>query len=278
MALVAGIVGAVAASGVGMMTGVFEQQTTVVHSVIPSAPTVTLASATASGVDWSSVDDVIASSVVQIQVTSASGPATGSGLLLEPGNGESYVVTDSSLVAGASGIQVSFVSGDQYRGRLVGSDPLSGLALVAVAVPAWANIFPQLGTVASLRLANPVLAVGARSDAPASVFSGSVTAEDREVDVAGGSTMENLIAVSGSSPLPALASGGPLVDQQGQVVGITVSLDPTNTSDQGLVFVVPEYNCSVTWTAISNSDRENQALIVVLVGSRLTVMPTTWPC
>ena len=67
----------------------------------------------------------------------------------------------------------------------------------------------------------------------------SAVTEDREVDVAGGSTMENLIAVSGSSPLPALASGGPLVDQQGQVVGITVSLDPTNTSDQGLVFAVP---------------------------------------
>ena len=38
VALVAGIVGAVAASGVGMMTGVFEQQTTVVHSVIPTRP------------------------------------------------------------------------------------------------------------------------------------------------------------------------------------------------------------------------------------------------
>ena len=64
IAVVAAIVGAVAASGVGMVTGVFEQQTVVMHSVTPSAPTVTLASATSNGVDWSGVDDAVAPSVV----------------------------------------------------------------------------------------------------------------------------------------------------------------------------------------------------------------------
>lgn len=272
VAVVAGLVGAVAASGVGVMTGVFEQQTTVVHSVMPTAPTVTLASATAPGVDWSAVDDAIAPSVVEIQVTSASGPANGSGLLLEAGTSESYVVTDSSLVTGASSIEVSFVSGELYRGHLVGADPVSGLALVAVTVPTPTEYFSQLGTVASVRLADPVLAVGARADTPASVFSGSVTAEDREVDLTGGSTMENLIAVSGSSPLPSTAAGGPLVDQEGQVVGITLGLDPTNSSDEGLVFAVPVdvavhvteqllAHTSVThpWLGITNADTVTSA-------------------
>lgn len=240
IAVVAAIVGAVAATGVGMVTGVFEQQTVVVRSVTPTAPTVTLASASSNGVDWSGVDDAMAPSVVGIQVTTASGPATGSGLLFEPGEGyNSYVMTDSSLVAGASGISVSLVGGQVYRGRVVGSDPMSGLALIAVAIPYLYQNFPEMGSVAELRLANPVLAVGARADAPASVFSGPVTAEDREVDVTGGSTMENLIAVSGSSPLPSAEAGGPLVDEYGRVVGITVSLDPTNSSDQGLMFAVP---------------------------------------
>ncbi len=223
-----------------MITGAFEQQSVVVHSVAPTAPTVTLASASSNGVDWSGVDDAVAPSVVGIQVTTASGPASGSGVLFQQGAGdESYVVTDSSLVAGASGISVSLVSGQEYRGRVVGSDPVSGLAVMAVAIPYLYQDFPVLGSVADLHLANPVLAVGARANAPASVFSGSVTAEDREVDVTGGSTMENLIAVSGSSPLPSTEAGGPLVDQLGRVVGITVSLDPTNSSDQGLLFAVP---------------------------------------
>jgi S1-C subfamily serine protease len=201
---------------------------------------VTLASATSNGVDWSGVDDAVAPSVVGIQVTTASGPASGSGLLFEPGEGtNSYVVTDSSLVEGASGLTVSLVGGQQFRGRVVGSDPMSDLAVIAVAIPSLYQDFPALGSVAELRLANPVLAVGARADAPASVFSGQLTAEDREVDVTGGSTMENLIAVSGSSPLPSTEAGGPLVDQYGRVVGITVSIDPTNNSDQGLLYAVP---------------------------------------
>ncbi len=256
IAVVAAIVGAIAASGVGMLTGVFEQQTMVVHSVAPTAPTVTL-SATSGGVDWSGVDDALAPSVVAIQVTTASGPATGSGLLFEPGNPYSYVVTDSSLVAGASDISVTLVGGQGFKGHVVGTDAMSGLAVLAVAVPSLYQDFPQLGSVADLRLANPVLAIGARPNASASVFSGSVTGEDREVDVSGGSTMENLIAVSGSSPLPSTEAGGPLVDQYGRIMGITVSLNPTNSSDQGLLFAVP---VDVAWHVTQQ----------VLEGSRLT--------
>jgi S1-C subfamily serine protease len=239
VAIVAGLVGAVVASGVGLITGAFEARTTVVRSVVPTAPTVTLASATSNSVNWTAVDDAIAPSVVEIQVTTASGPATGSGVVFEPGSGETYIVTDSALVSGATGIQVSFVAGQQYHGQVVGTDPLSGLAIVAVAAPTWEQSFPPLGTVATLRLANPVLALGARANAPASIFSGSIAAEDREVELTGGSTMENVIAVSGSSPLPNTAAGGPLIDQQGEVVGITLSLNPTNSTDQGLLFAVP---------------------------------------
>jgi putative serine protease PepD len=237
VALVAGLIGAAAASGVGMLSGAFEQQTTVVRSVMPTAPTDTLASSTASGVDWTTVDDAVAPSVVNIAVSSASGPASGSGILFEQGNGEAYIITDSSLVAGADGIEVTFVSGDQYQAHLVGSDPLTGLALVAI--PSWTQSFPQLGSVADLQLAEPVLAVGARASGDASVFPGSVSAEDREVDVSGGSTMQNLIAVSGPPAMASSAAGGPLVDQQGRVVGITVDLDPTDSTDQSLIFAVP---------------------------------------
>jgi S1-C subfamily serine protease len=237
VALVAGLIGAGAASGVGMLSGVFEQQTTVVRSVMPTAPTDTLASSTASGVDWTTVDDAVAPSVVNVAVSSASGPASGSGVLFEQGNGEAYIITDSSLVAGADGIEVTYVSGDQYQAHLVGSDPLTGLALVAI--PSWTQSFPQLGSVADLQLAEPVLAVGARASGDASVFPGSVSAEDREVDVSGGSTMQNLIAVSGPPAMASSAAGGPLVDQQGRVVGITVNLDPTDSTDQSLVFAVP---------------------------------------
>jgi S1-C subfamily serine protease len=218
-----------------MVTGVFERQTTVVHSVISTGPAETLASAGGSNVDWSNVDDAIAPSVVEIDVSTASGPASGSGFLFLPGQRETYVITGSSLVANATDIHVTFNSGDQYRARVIGQDPVSGVALLAV--PTWDRPFPQLGSVASLHVANQLLAVGART-ASGSVVTGSVTAEARAVDVAGGNTMQNLIGVSGP-PLPSTAAGGPLVDDQGRVVGITLSLNPVNSSDQAVTFAVP---------------------------------------
>lgn len=239
VAVVAGVVGALTASGVGILSGAFDQQTTVVRSVSPEGPSLTLAADTGNGVsalDWTAVDDAIAPSVVAIQVSGGSGPATGSGTLMVDGEASSYVITDSSLVAGGGSITVSYLSGDTVRGKLVGTDFVSGLALIAV--PNRKAIFPAFGTVAELREANPVLAVGARVWPGGSVFAGSISGEDREVDVAGGLSMQNMIAMT-SPAIPASAAGGPLVDSRGRVVGVTVAVDPTDPTDQGLTFAVP---------------------------------------
>jgi S1-C subfamily serine protease len=237
VAVLAGIIGAAAASGLGMVSGVFAARTTVVDPVVPTAPVETVASATVSSVDWTDVDDTIAASIVDIDVTSVSGSASGSGVLFEPGDGVTYVFTDSSLVTGAYKISTTFASGEQYPARVVGNDPISGLALIAV--PTAGRDFPQLGSVADLQLASPVLAVGARMSGGGSVFTGAVSAEDLQVNATGGSVIQNLIAVSGPPAMPSTAAGGPLLDEQGHVVGITVSLDPTDATDAGLVLAVP---------------------------------------
>ncbi|HEX4864849.1 MAG TPA: S1C family serine protease, partial [Acidimicrobiales bacterium] len=171
IALVAGVVGALTASGVGMVTGVFEQRTTVVRSVTPQAPELTLASdsaGTTSPTDWTAVDDSLAPSIVAVTVDSPSGPATGSGMMFLQGSSNSYIVTDNSLVSSGGSVTVSYLSGETVRGHLVGSDPLSGIALLSV--PNRQGPFPVLGSVSDLRVANPVLAIGARTSAGGSVF------------------------------------------------------------------------------------------------------------
>ena len=239
VAVVAGIVGALAASGVGMVSGAFEQQTTVVGSVNPAAPSLSLAADTGSAgtvVDWTSVDDSIAPSVVNIDVSSASGPMIGSGLLMFGGGNSSYVITDSTLVAGATSITLSYLSGQTARAKLVASDPMTGLALVSVSNAQ--GIFPVLGTVADLRDANPVLAIGARTSPGGSVFEGSISGQDRSIEVTDGAVMQNMIAAT-TTQIPSSSTGGPLVDSHGRVVGVTVALDPTDPTDQGLTFAVP---------------------------------------
>jgi S1-C subfamily serine protease len=231
-----------AASGVGFLSGAFDHPTTIVRSVLSSSPAVTLATPGVTGVDWTAVDKAVAPSVVGISISGADGPQTGSGLLLVNGSSDAYVVTDRALIGSATDaddlgpIGVTLISGKQLKGRLIGQDPLSGLAVISV--PNVQDSFPSLGTVAELAVANPVMAIGAQNLPGGSVFPGSVTAENRQVDVADGSNLENMIAVSGT-PIPGAVAGGPLVDQYGRVVGITVDIEPADATDQNLTFAVP---------------------------------------
>jgi S1-C subfamily serine protease len=219
-----------------MMSGAFDQKTTVVRTILPATPAVSLGFDRGATIDWATIDDAIAPSVVNIDVSNASGPASGSGLVFMAGMGSAYVITDSALIAGVTGVQVTFLSGGVYAGKVVGADSTSGLALIAV--PNVGFAVPTLGSVGSLKVANPVLAVGARTDSGGSVFPGWVSVEDRQVEIASGSSIDNLIGLSIPS-IPSAAAGGPLVDQQGRVVGVTVSVDPMDSSNQNLSFAVP---------------------------------------
>lgn len=244
VALVAGVLGAVAATTIGLVSGAFTQQTTIIRSV----PQVSLAADNpysdigTGAVAWSSIVQAVAPAVVSISVASPSGMVDGSGLLVLDGAGEAYVVTDRSLLAtmestGTPGsFDVTLLSGRHLPGQLVGQDPLSGLAVLAV--PSSNLQFPTLGSISNIQVGDQVMIAGSRGSSGGSVFEGLVSAEDQTVPIAQGSDLDNLIAVS-TTQTSASSDGGPLLDDQGEVVGITVSLQSTDTADSGLTFAVP---------------------------------------
>lgn len=242
IALVAGLVGAAAVSGVGLAGG-WWHDTTVVRPFLQSTPVTPLQNTSAvQQVTWSQVDDDVAPSVVGITVNGAAGAQQGSGLLLFAGaGGVGYVVTDlgllsASLEAGyVNRISVDFLSGDTGAGRLIGYDRLSGIAVIEV-TGAKNDVPAATGTVATLSDASAVLALGARS--LSSLATGTVSGQDRTVDLADGTDMDNLVALS----MPAMANqvaGGALVDQFGEVVAITLALQPVDSSDQQFTFAEP---------------------------------------
>lgn len=244
MALLAGVIGALAASGIGAATSWFSQKTTVIRDVMSTTPPVSLAEAPNGPVNWTVIDDSIAPMVVNITVNGMAGPQIASGLLLGVSgvSGKAVVVTDRSLFYSdqsadyLGSIQITFLSGVKAGGHLIGQDRLSGLALLEVPIPV--KVTPNIGSVSELRTADQVLAVGARNLSGGSVATGSVSGDDRYVNLPDGTELENLIAVT-LPPLSYSATGGPILDQFGRVIGVTVNPDPNDTSDQGVAYAVP---------------------------------------
>ena len=243
VALIAGLIGASTATGVGLATGVWRHSTTVIKPQLSSSA-VTLAAVGPAPTNWPAIDDSVAASVVTISVDGGAGPEIGSGVVwLQPTEGATYVVTDRSLFArglaagyiGAT--KVTFLSGETTSGRLVGDDLLSGLAVIRIEGPSTSTAVPaNIGTVADLGYAGQVLAVGSR--AVPSLSTGSVSGEDRSVELMDGTDLDGLLAITMPSLSPS-AAGGPVLDQYGRVVGLTLNLTPANSSDDPLTFAVP---------------------------------------
>ncbi len=244
--VVAGLVAALVVSGLATAEGWWGGRTIVspaggVASSVVSLATQGSSTSGAGGADWTSVDDMTVPSVMAITVSGAGGPQQGSGVVLASYSGRSYLATDLSLfapgeAAGYVGaVALTTMAGQTVSARLVGEDKAEGIAIVEFS--SLPGLPPALtGSVADIREASTLLAVGARSSS--SLGLGVVSSTDRAVDVADGDPMYDLVEMS-TLPLSAAGRGSPLVDSFGQVVAITVSVDATASSDQQATFAVP---------------------------------------
>jgi S1-C subfamily serine protease len=241
VAVVAGVVGALLASGVSMATREFGSRAPIVQTTasvstpntVAAPDTVDLAlpessSGMAASPNWTSIASAIAASVVGLV---ASNGTAGSGILYAEGNGRSYILTTSDLAT--QQVHVTYDDGEQQSGKLVSSDPSSGLAIVSVS--GQQRAIPTFGSVSDLREAEPVLAVtGGQpevTDAPL-----SVTSVDDSTTLSDSQTLVNALAVTGTAPT---IEGGALVDSQGRVVGITTSMTSTDPMQQGTSYAIP---------------------------------------
>ncbi|MGH9094866.1 MAG: hypothetical protein ACRDXE_06870, partial [Acidimicrobiales bacterium] len=145
VALLAGVVGALLASGVSITAGTFGHHTTVIQPVtrVASPSTGTLTSDPSAGPDWPAVVATISSSVVGVTVRSAAGTASGSGVVYSLSSHRAYVLTDASLLANGGRITATFNGGQTAPGYLTHTDPKTGLALLAV--PGAGGTLPTLG-------------------------------------------------------------------------------------------------------------------------------------
>jgi putative serine protease PepD len=178
-------------------------------------------------------------SAVDIRVTLPQGIAEGSGVIL---TADGNVLTNNHVVAGATGdITVTLADGSEHPATLVGTSPSYDLAVIKLqnvsGLPA-----ATLGNSADLRVGQQVVAIGSPQGLSGTVTTGIVSAFDRTVQVQGEDGSG--VVYSGlqtDAPINQGNSGGPLVNLQGQVVGINSAIATAGESSGsiGLGFAIP---------------------------------------
>lgn len=205
--------------------------------------------------ELSSLVEKLSPSVVHVRALteSSSGLASGSGVVVAP---DGYALTNSHVVRGAAGLEATLHDGRTLLVDVVGDDPATDLALLRInsREPLQAA---ALGDSNALRVGELVMAIGSPFGLTRTVNAGIVSALGRSLRSSqGGRLIEGVIQTD--APLNPGSSGGPLLDGDGNVVGInTAILFPA----QGLGFAVPSNTASFVTQELLSHRRVRRAAL-----------------
>jgi len=157
---------------------------------------------------------------------------TGSGVIIDP---EGYIVTNHHVVQKADQLTVTLSDGASYKGKVVGSDSRTDLAVVKIKS---SNPFPYaaLGDSLQIRIGDWVLAIGSPFGLEQTVTAGIISAIRQSLNIEG-KWFRDLIQTDAA--INRGNSGGPLVNIKGEVVGINVAIFAPTGVFSGVGFAVP---------------------------------------
>lgn len=150
--------------------------------------------------------------------------------------GEAVVVTNNHVISDTINITVTFSNGNAYPAEVLGSDPYAELAVLSVEAPQDEYVPLEIASSSNLQVGDPVMVVGTPYGLAGSMSTGFVSALGRTLtaETTGGYVIANVIQTT--APLNPGNSGGPVLNYQGQVVGIATAIVEDS---QGLGFAIP---------------------------------------
>jgi len=201
------------------------------------------ASATPSACPVTSVADQVVPSVVTIAASGPGGSGTGSGEVIRQGG---YILTNNhviSIAASGGSVEVLFADGQTVPATITGRDPQTDLAVLKVQTSRQLKVI-SLGSSSSVKVGQPVVAIGAPLGLSGTVTSGIVSALDRTVQVPGENERSALLvsAVQTDASINPGNSGGALVNCEGQLVGVPTAgatVPNSGGGSIGLGFAIP---------------------------------------
>jgi S1-C subfamily serine protease len=162
--------------------------------------------------------------------------ALGSGFVLDKAG---HIVTNFHVVRGANAIQVSFSNNERFKAKLVGVDPSTDIAVLKVEVKSRALKALPLGNSDGVRVGDQVIAIGNPFGLDRSVTAGIVSAVQRRIEAPNRLSISHVIQTDAA--LNHGNSGGPLLNAQGEVIGVNAQIETGGASqgNVGIGFAIP---------------------------------------
>ena len=167
----------------------------------------------------------------------------GSGVIYKKEGDTAYIVTNTHVINGAKKVDIRLADGTKVPGDIVGSDTYSDIAVVKIAADKVTTV-AEFGDSNQLTVGETAIAIGSPlgSEYANTVTQGIVSSLNRNVSLKsedGQAISTN--AIQTDTAINPGNSGGPLINIQGQVIGITSSKIASNggTSVEGLGFAIP---------------------------------------
>ena len=154
----------------------------------------------------------------------------GSGFVIDPSG---VIVTNDHVVSGAEKITVSFADGTELPARLIGADPVTDIAVIAVK-PRKPLAYATWGDSRTLQVGDWILAAGNPFGLGSSVTAGIVSARSRDI---GAGPFDDFLQLD--APINPGNSGGPSFNMSGQVVALNTAIVSPTGGSVGIGFGIP---------------------------------------
>ena len=228
--------------------GVFEEEEVILPEPITITETVKEKELIMPRVDSTevvSVAEIATKTIVQLQVGELNqddefiSVGGGSGVVIDE---EGLIITNHHVIEGTTEVRVIFEDGRMYEATIIGSDRLTDIGVVKIENE---NLSPiNFGNSEAILVGDLAVAIGhpLTLGAAPTVTTGVISALDRRLDV-GSESMNDAVTLFGliqtDAPITRGSSGGALLNQKGELIGITTAIATADVGAEGLGFAVP---------------------------------------
>lgn len=157
----------------------------------------------------------------------------GSGVIY---SSDGYIITNNHVAGNAMEMFVTLSDGTEYPAKLIGADANTDIAVIKIEVQ---NLKPAIFTsIENVKVGEIAIALGSPFGLQKSVTMGVISALGREIAVSA-DTMPMVDLIQTDATINPGNSGGPLVNSEGQVIGINTMIYSTSGSSAGVGFSIP---------------------------------------